>query len=111
VSKNENFSLPVQAHLDRNGLPNAPLHFFGFPAQHGRLICYTDSLQMHVGSNPANARLELVEERVFVAAVPDIVANVIGIGESQDHDIMSASVAEARESWLPWSLRVPLCRE
>ena len=63
-------------------LPNSPLHFFGLAAQHRGLIRHADRLQMHVGIEPGRMRaLEFLEERLLVAAVPDVIANVIGIGE------------------------------
>src|SRR4029450_181128 len=58
-------------------------------------MCYADGLQMHVGIEPGRMRaFELVEERVLVAAVPDVIANVIGVFERQNDDIMSASITK-----------------
>src|SRR5690242_13882098 len=37
---------------------------------------------------------EFLQERLLIAAAADVVANVIGIGKRQDHQIMAASVAE-----------------
>src|SRR6266480_3990755 len=38
--------------------------------------------------------LEFLQERLLVAAAADVVANVIGIGKRQNHQVMAASVAE-----------------
>src|SRR5581483_7979154 len=38
--------------------------------------------------------LEFFEERMLVATVPDIIANVIGVLEGEHDNIMSASIAE-----------------
>ena len=76
-------------------LPNPPLHFFRLAAQHRRLVRHAHRLQMHIGIEPGRIRaFELFEERLLVAAMPDVIANVIGVGESQHHQIMSLAVAE-----------------
>src|SRR6266436_5598723 len=50
---------------------------------------------MHVGVEARRIRpLEFFEERLFVATVPDVIANVIGICKRQDDQIMSAPIAE-----------------
>ena len=60
----------------------AALHFFSFAAQHRGLIRHTDRFQMHIGIEPGRmCAFEFFEKRLFVAAVPDVVANVIGICE------------------------------
>ena len=93
-------------------LPNATLHFLGLAAQHRGLICYANGLQMHVGIESGRMRaFEFLEERVFVAAVPDIIANVIGIRESQNDDDNARCRRRARANWWPWSLRARPCRE
>ena len=47
------------------------------------------------GSNPGEcAFAEFFQKRLLVAAVPDVIANVIGIGERQHDEIMSLAVAE-----------------
>ena len=37
---------------------------------------------------------EFFQERLLVAAVPDVIANVIGVGQRQDDEIMSLAIAE-----------------
>jgi len=75
---------------------NAPLHFFGFPTQHGGLICHANGLQMHVGIEPRwIGPFELLEERLFVTTVPDVIANVIGVRECQNDQVMPAAVTES----------------
>ena len=37
---------------------------------------------------------EFLHERTFIAAMPDIITDIIGVGKSKDHQIMSAAVAE-----------------
>ena len=39
--------------------------------------------------------VKFFEESLFVAAMPDVFANVIGIRERQDDEIMSVTVAES----------------
>ena len=68
-------------------LANSALHFLSLAAQHRRLIRYADGLQMHVGIKARRMRaFEFFEERLFVAAVPDVIANVIGIRQRQDDE-------------------------
>ena len=76
-------------------LPNAALHFLGLAAQHRRLIGHADRLQMHIGIEAGRMRLaEFFEKRLLVAAVPDVIANVIGLGEREHDEVMSFAVTE-----------------
>src|SRR5947209_4573231 len=64
----------------KNRLANSPLHFFSLTPEHRRLICHTDGLQMHVRVEPRRMRsFELLEERLLVATVSDVIANVISV--------------------------------
>src|SRR5437762_10099134 len=55
----------------KNGLSNPPLHLFGFTAQHGRLVCNTDRLQMNVRVESGRMRaLKFFEESLLVATMP-----------------------------------------
>src|SRR5439155_26361784 len=50
---------------------------------------------MHVGIEPRRMRpLESFKERLLVAAVPDVIANVIGIRERQNDEVMSFAIAK-----------------
>jgi len=65
-----------------NRLSNSPLHLLSFAAQHGGLVCHANSLQMHVRIEPGRmGTFEFFQERLFMAAVADVVANVIGVGK------------------------------
>jgi len=78
-----------------NGSLNSPLHLLGFTAQHCGLICHTDSLQVHVGIEPRRMRaFELFQERLFVATVPDVFANIIGVGKRQNNKVMALAIAK-----------------
>ena len=78
-----------------DGLSNAALHFFGFAAQHRRLVGDADRLQMQIGIEPGRMRAaEFFQKRLLVAAVPDVIANVIGLREREDDEIMSLAIAE-----------------
>ena len=50
---------------------------------------------MHVGIEPGRVRaLEPVEERLLVAAVPDVFANIVGVCERQNDKVMPLAVPE-----------------
>src|SRR5262245_46815516 len=76
-------------------LANSALHFLGLATQHRCLVSNAHSLEMHVRVETWRMlAIESFPERLFVAAVPDVIANVIGICESQDDHVMSAAVAQ-----------------
>src|SRR5206468_1421947 len=78
-----------------NRLSNAPLHFLGLTPEHRSLICHTHRLQMHVRIEARRiGPLEFFEERLLIAAAPDIITDVIGVFERQYHHVMPASVTE-----------------
>src|SRR5438874_3756363 len=75
-----------------NGLPNSPLHLFGLATQHCSLISYADRLKMHIRIESRRMRaFEFFQERLLVAAMADVVANVIGVCERQDYQVMAAA--------------------
>ena len=89
VSKNRKFF----AIEDR--LADSPLHFLGFAAQHRRLVRDPDRFQVNIRIEPRRmCVLEMFEKRLFVAAVADVIADIIGILERQDDEIMSLAVTE-----------------
>ena len=93
-------------------LPYPSLHFLGLAAQHRRLIGHADRFQMHIGIEAGGVRTaEFVEKLLLVAAVPDVIADVIGIGEGKHDQVMAFAVSQARGNWSPWFLRVRPCRE
>ena len=56
----------------------AALHFLGFAAQHGGLVGHADGLQMQVGIEAGGIRaFELLQKFLLVAAVQDVIADVI----------------------------------
>src|SRR4029077_8299708 len=78
-----------------NRLSNAPLHFFSLAPEHRSLICHPHRLQMEVRIEAGRiGSLEFFEERLLIAAAPDIITDVIGVFERQDHYVMPAPVTE-----------------
>ena len=78
-----------------NGLADAALHFLGFAAQHRCLIGDTDRFQMQIGIEAGRMRVaEFFQKRLLVAAVADVIANVIRFGERKDDEVMSLAVTE-----------------
>src|SRR5207248_1576352 len=76
-------------------LANSTLHFLTLTAQHCRLIRHAYSFQVHIRIKSRRVRaFKFLEERLFVAATSDIIANVICVPKSQDHNVMSAAVTE-----------------
>src|SRR5437868_4041024 len=74
---------------------NASLHFLRFAAEHGGLICDANGLQMHVRIEPRwIGPLELLKKCLFVTAVPDVIANVIGVRERYNDQVMPTSITE-----------------
>ena len=64
-------------------LANSALHFLGLAPQHRRLIRHAHGFQVHVGIKSRRVRAsEFLEERLFIAAVSDVIANVICVRES-----------------------------
>ena len=59
------------------------------------MIRYADSFQMHIRIEPGGVcTAELVEELLLVAAVPDVIADVISIGEREHDHVMTFSVTK-----------------
>ena len=69
------------------------LHFLGFAAEHGGLVGHADGLQMHIGIESFRiGAFELFQKLRFVAAVDDVIADVIGFREREHDQIMAAAV-------------------
>jgi len=51
------------------------------------------------------------EERMLVAAITDIFADVIGVSQRQDHQVVAASAFDRPGRRWPWSLRARPSRE
>ena len=69
------------------------MHFLGFAAQHRGLIRDADGLQMNVRIEPLRiGAFEFLQELGFVAAVQDVIADVIGFRQSEDDEVMSAAI-------------------
>src|SRR5204863_7193471 len=78
-----------------SGLPDEAWQLFRNATQHSIPISYADSVKMHIRIESRRMRaFEFFQERLPVAAVPDVVANVIGIRKRQHNQIMAAPVAE-----------------
>src|SRR6185437_1337803 len=76
-----------------HGVLDAALDFLGFAAEHGGLIGDADGLEMLIGIEPRGVgAFEFFEEFVFVAAVQNVVTNVIGFREREDDEIMAAAI-------------------
>src|SRR6476620_11212704 len=77
-------------------LTNSALHFLSLPAQHCRLISYTNGLQVRVWIEAWRMRaLKSFQERLSISTAPDVIANVIGICQRQDNEVVSATIAES----------------
>lgn len=71
-----------------------PLHFLSFTAQHRGLIRHANREQVHVRIKPGGiSTLKFFQELVFVAAVQDVIADVIRLREIEHHEVMSAAVS------------------
>ena len=94
--KSENFSSPSSApSRSSDRLSDPPLHFLGFAPQHRRLVGHADRSQMHIGIKAGRVgAAEFVQKRLFVAAVPDVIANIIGVGERKHDKIMTFAIAQ-----------------
>ena len=96
VSKKRKFLRPVRRAVaidDR--LSNAALHFLRLAAQHRGLVGHADAFaDAGRDRNPANALRGIFQERLLVAAVPDVIADIIGVGEREHDEIMTLAVAE-----------------
>ena len=74
---------------------DAALHLLRLAAQHGGLIGHADRSQVNIGIKPGRvSAAELVQESLLVAAVPDVIANVIGVGQGQNHEVMAFAITE-----------------
>ena len=71
------------------------MHFLGLAAQHGGLIGDADRSQVNIGIKPGRvSALEFLQKSLLVAAVPDVIANVVGVGQGQHHEVMAFAVTE-----------------
>src|SRR5207253_1007138 len=76
-----------------NCLTHAPLHFLGLAPQHRGLIRDADRLEMHVRIESRRiCAAEFFEKRLLVAAVTNVITNVIGVGQSEHDQIMTFAV-------------------
>src|SRR5207248_1338735 len=78
-----------------NHLTHSSLHFFGFATQHRGLIGHADGFQMHIGIKAGGVRTaELIEKLLLVTAIPDVIADVISIGQREHDDVMPLAVTK-----------------
>ena len=77
-----------------HGPPKAVLHFLGFASEHRGLISHADRLQVNVRIEALRiSAFELFQELLLVAAVQNVVANVIGLGEVINHEVMAGAIS------------------
>ena len=80
----------VGAVFGLEGMFEAALDFFGFAAEHGGLVGDADGGEMEVGIEAFGVgALEAGEEFVSVAAVEDVVADVIDLFECKDNEVVA----------------------
>ena len=90
VEKSEVLADVFGAVFDFKGVFEAALDFFGFAAEHGGLVGDADGGKMEVGIKAFGvSALEAVEKFVSVAAVEDVVANVINFFECEDDKVVA----------------------
>ena len=84
--------IPAAMFLFHRGF-DAALHFLGLAAQHGGLVGDPDRLEVDVRIEPGRVRaFELFQELLFIAAVQNIAAHVIGFSEVIDDEVMPGAV-------------------
>ena len=75
-----------------HGLLEAALHFLGLALHHGGLVGDADGDEVLVGIEAGRVgALELLEELLLVAALADVVADVIGLLQGEDDEVMRAA--------------------
>jgi len=83
---------PGLAVLLRDGAAQAALHFLRFAPQHGRLVGHADGPEVNVGVKSFRAgALELFEEGGLVAALQDVIADVVRLLQREDDEVMAAA--------------------
>ncbi len=74
-----------------HGLLETALHFLRFVFHHGGLVGHADGDEVLVGIEAGGVgALELAEEFAFVTSLADVIADVIGLGEGEDDEVMRA---------------------
>ena len=69
------------------------LHLLGFAAQHRGLVGHAKCLQMQVRIKAGGiGTFKFFQEFVLVAAVQNVVTDIIRFPQVEDHEIMSAAV-------------------
>ena len=82
-----------------HGRFEAALHFLGFATQHGGLVGHADGVQDGVGVKTGGiGALELLEELLLVAAIQDVVADVVGFIQVENDEIMTVAVGAGLRS-------------
>src|SRR5438046_1606308 len=73
--------------------PDSALDFFGLAAEHRRLIRNADGLQMDVRVKTRRvSAFELFQKRLLVAAIQNVVADAIRLGEIINDQVMAGAV-------------------
>lgn len=76
-----------------DGLLDAPLQLFRFALHHGGLVGDTDVSEVEVGVETFGVcAFEFFKEGCFVAAVADVLAEIVGVCESEDDEEMALFV-------------------
>ena len=76
-----------------HGLLETLLNLFRLATQHGGLIGNAHGHQMQIGIKARRiGPLETVQKLIPVATVKDVIANVVGLGEVEHHQIMPRPV-------------------
>ena len=73
------------------------LHLFGLALEHGGLIRHAHLLQMKIGIEPLRGSpLELGKKFVAVAAVANVVADIIGLSQGENDQVVTLAVGTPR---------------
>ena len=76
-----------------HGLLEPVLHFLRLALHHRGLVGHADGDEVDIGIEPGGiSALEFLEEFLLVAALADVVADVIGLVEGEDNKIMRAAL-------------------
>jgi hypothetical protein len=90
IEESEMLGELVGAVASGDGATDAALDLFGLAAEHGGLVGDADCLEVDIGVEAIGiGALEFLEKLLFVAAVDDVIADVIGFGEGKDDEVMA----------------------
>src|SRR5690606_14467013 len=91
VEKSEMLIHLVLTEFFSHGALQPPLHFLGLASEHRGLVRDTDRLEMNIRIEPGGvSAFELLQELLLVAAIHDVIADVVGLRQRKYDEIMPA---------------------